>query len=324
MPDRFAVPLKNADGTPYTGGVAPSVVDFRTIGGVARPVNPAITHAGDGLWKGEVTDADVAIGSVLLLSSPAAVFPAFFARAFCLEANPIGVAFFVDAATGALWAGAAPAVVAGRSLADNSVQAPTLNLVHSPYLVAVTASAAQLAAGLGFDVTGPAGAAPLSAGGSLFPSSSWAASSGMRQPAHDLATYLAGLINLPSPPGGSITFTYGAGGNLFMGPMRAKDGSTVGNVAVAVLQTGGPARAPFHSSDLETWNPARVQVMVRCQVDDVLTGQAVALALLGKSSLATIAGYTYALVQETLPNYIGPDDRGLHRWTFNVEMGFKG
>src|SRR4051812_25889311 len=106
MSDRFAVPLKNADGTPYTGGVAPAVTDFRNVGGVARPLNPVITHAGDGLWKGEVTDSDVAIGSVLLLTSPAGVYPAFFARAFCLEQNPIGVAFFIDAATGALWGGA--------------------------------------------------------------------------------------------------------------------------------------------------------------------------------------------------------------------------
>lgn len=324
MSDRFAVPLKNADGSPFTAGPAPTVVDFRTIGGVARPVNPVITHAGDGLWKGAVTDADVAIGSVLLLASPANVYPTFFARAFCVEQNPIGVAFFIDAATGALWAGAAPAAVVGRSLLDNTVQAPTLNLVRSPYLVAVTASAAQLAAGLGFDVTGPAGAAPLSAGGSLFPSSTFAASGVMLQPAHDLATYLAGLLTLPSPPGGTYNFTYGAGGNLVMGIMRAKDLTSVPNVFCSVLQTGGPPRAPYLSSNTETWNLARVQLMIRSQVDDYLTGQATALALLGKASLATIPGYDLVLVQETMPNYIGPDDRGLHRWTVNVEMGFKG
>lgn len=322
MSDRFAVAFTNADGSAYTGGTAPTVVDFRDLGGVARPVNPAITHAGDGLWKGEVTDADVQTGSVLLLQSPAGVYPAFFARAFCLEQNPIAVAFFIDAATGALWAGAAPSVIAGRLLSDNSVQALTLSLVKSPYLVAVSPSAAQLAAGIGFVITGPAGAAPASAGGSLFPSSNFAASSGAQLPAHDLATFLAGILALPSPPGGSKTFTYAVGGNLTMGPVRSKD-ETIQNVHVSVLQTGGPAPQPFLESGGASWKLARVQVTVRSQVDDFHTGQATAVGLLAKAHLGVIAGYTNVLAQETEPNYLGADERGTHRWSFNVEMQFK-
>jgi hypothetical protein len=322
MSDRFAVPLQNADGSAYTGGVAPSVVDFRDLGGAARPLNPTISHAGDGLWKAEATDNDVAVGSVLLCQSPANVFPKFFARAFCPETNPIGVAFFTDAATGALWAGAAPSVIAGRSLLDNSVQALALSIVKSPYLVAVRPSAAQLAAGIGFRITGPAGAAPLSAGGSLFPVSTFAASSGAQLPAHDLSTFLAGTIALPSPPGGSQLLTYGAGGNLGMGPLRAKD-STINNLDVRVLQTGGPPRAPFLSSTPDSWALARVQVTVRSPLDDFLTGQALAVALLAKAHLSTIAGYTSVLVQESEPNYLGEEVRGTHKWTFNVEMQFK-
>lgn len=322
MSDRFAVPLSNADGSPYTGGTAPTVVDFRDLGGTARPVNPPITHSGDGLWKGAVTDADVLTGSVLLLQSPANVYPAFYARAFCLEQNPIGVAFFIDAATGGLWGGAAPSVIAGRLLSDDSVQALTLSVVKSPYLVAVRPSAAQLAAGIGFVITGPAGAAPASAGGSMFPSSSYAASSGAKLPAHDLATFLAGVLALPSPPGGSQTFTYAAGGNMVMGSERAKD-ETMPNLAVFVLQTGGPPPQPFLDSAGVSWKLVRVQVKVRSQVDDQITGQAIAVALSQKAHLATIAGYVQCLVQEAVPNYLGADERGLCRWSFNVEMQFK-
>lgn len=323
MSDRFAIPFRNADGSPYTGGTAPAVVDFRDLGGAARPVNPAITHQGDGLWKGAVTDADVDTGSVLLLSAPANVFPRFAARAFCLEQNPIAIAFFIDAATGALWAGAAPSVVAGRSLLDDTVQALTLSVVKSPYLVAVRPSAAQVAAGVGLVITGPAGAAPSSAGGSLFPSSNFAASGSVLQPAHDLATFLAGTIALPSPPGGSQLLTYGAGGNLGTGPVRAKD-TTIQNVDVRVLQTGGPPRAPFLSSTPDSWILARCQVTVRCQEEKIDAGQALALALLVKAHLATIAGYVSSMVQEAVPNFLGIDERGTARWSFNVEMQFKG
>jgi hypothetical protein len=320
--DRFAVPLSNADGSPYTGGTAPSVVDFRDLGGGARPVNPAISHAGDGLWKGEVTDADVQTGSILLLQAPANVFPAFWLRAFCLEQNPIAAAFFTDAATGALWAGAAPSVIAGRSLADNTVQALSLSIVKSPYLVAMRPSAAQLAAGIGFSIDGPAGAVPTRVGGSLFPTSNFAASSGTQLPAHDLATFLAGTLNLPSPPGGAVLFTYGAGGNMTMGPVRAKD-ETIKNVHVSVLQTGGPPPMPFVDSAGVSWNIARVQVTVRSQVDDFLTGQATAVGLLKKAHMAKIPGYTLCLVQESVPNPLGADERGTQRWSFNVEMQFK-
>jgi hypothetical protein len=114
--DRFAVPLSNADGTPYTGATAPSVVDFRDLGGTARPVNPAITHSGDGLWKGAVTDADVQTGSVLLLQAPANVYPGVLRSGRSASSRTRSA--WRSSSTqppGALWAGAAPSVIAGRS-----------------------------------------------------------------------------------------------------------------------------------------------------------------------------------------------------------------
>lgn len=143
-------------------------------------------------------------------------------------------------------------------------------------------------------------------------------------PAHDVATFLAGTLTHPNPPGGSTVLTYAAGGNLTIGPLPQVD-ATVGNTHVAVLTTGGPPPRPLMGPAAnDNIFVARVQVNVRGPMDNFDVGEGLARACLKKMHLAALSGYLDCLAQETEPNYVGRDERGPHRWTFNLAVRWKG
>lgn len=154
-----------------------------------------------------------------------------------------------------------------------------------------------------------------------------------RYPEHDLATALDadGSIALPSPPGGVFLTGYGvAPSNIVRGPARDVDG-VVPNEIINVLQTGGPPPMPLmgEAPNANIYQ-ARVQVTVRSKVESYAAGVALARGIRDKLHLGTVGTpgtglqhYIDVLAQESEPNYLGVDDRGLHRWTLNFLMRWR-
>lgn len=147
-----------------------------------------------------------------------------------------------------------------------------------------------------------------------------------QHPAHDLATALAvgSSVTLLSPPGGSVTVGYGAGAaNIVRGPARDTD-ELVANQLINVLPTGGPPPMPFMGAATnENLYAARVQVVVRSKAEQYESGEALARAVRAKLHLVVISGYVSVMAQESEPNYLGVDDRGLHRFSVNFMMTYK-
>lgn len=145
----------------------------------------------------------------------------------------------------------------------------------------------------------------------------------MNYPAWDLATALVagGTVDFPSPPGGSLVVGFDAApNNVVAGPARSSD-AIVPNQLINVLQTGGPPPMPFMgSAPNKNVQVARVQVVVRSKVDNFGDGELLARGIRHKLHLVVIAGYTDVMAQETEPNYLGIDERQLHRWSMNFAM----
>lgn len=142
-------------------------------------------------------------------------------------------------------------------------------------------------------------------------------------PAWDLATALVagGTVVYPTPPGGSLVVGFdGAPNNVIAGPARESD-DIVPNELINVLQTGGPPPMPFMgSAPNKNVKIARVQVTVRSKLDNFGDGEALARGILQKLHLVVLDGYTDVMAQETEPNYLGEDERRIHRWTMNFAM----
>ncbi len=142
-------------------------------------------------------------------------------------------------------------------------------------------------------------------------------------PEHDVATALAGVIVMPNPPGGAnVTLTYGADGNLLIGPVRPAGEGLMPQLAVYVLQSGGPPPSPYMGQG-ESWHVTRVQVTVRGAIGAYLTAAALARALHAKAHLLAMAGYTYCKAGESDPAYLGTDDENAHRFVFNLDVGHR-
>lgn len=147
----------------------------------------------------------------------------------------------------------------------------------------------------------------------------------MAYPAHDVATLLAGAIALPSPPGGAaVVLTYADGGNLMLGPVTHSGDGASPQLAVFVLQTGGPPPAPYLGSAGDSWRQARVQVTVRSEADEFSRGEALARALWERAHLGAAAGAVVVLASESEPTYLGRDEHLFHRWSFNLTVGYVG
>lgn len=139
-------------------------------------------------------------------------------------------------------------------------------------------------------------------------------------PAADVAAALVdgGVVALLSPPGGTVAVGIppAAPNNVLVGRERESD-TFVSNQIINVVATGGPPPEPIMNAGGNIFR-ARVQVMIRSQVDDYAGGRALARACLRKLHLAVISGYTDVMAQETEPNYLGPDERQVERFSFNL------
>ena len=144
-------------------------------------------------------------------------------------------------------------------------------------------------------------------------------------PAQDLATQLTNgggpySLPLPNPPGGTVSIALAptAPANVIAGPTRETDEVTP-NQLINVLQTGGRPPMPYMGFSVNL-QVARVQVVVRSKAEDFAGGEALARAVRQALHLATPAGYIDVLAQETEPNYLGIDERALHRWSMSFLM----
>lgn len=117
-----------------------------------------------------------------------------------------------------------------------------------------------------------------------------------------------------------MVLSYVAGGNLMVGPERAVEG-VAPQLAVFVLQSGGPPPETYLGQGGDAWVVTRVQVKVRSRVDAFQAGEALARALWLKAHAATVAGYVSCMAVEADPLYLGINDHGYHLHAFNIDMG---
>lgn len=125
--------------------------------------------------------------------------------------------------------------------------------------------------------------------------------------AYDLAVYIAAQH-------ASLTLA----ANTFASPVLPAD-SQVPAKAVFCLNTGGPAPQAYMGQVAEE-RFSRCQITVRGDAgeDRYEDGRVLAKRVLELAHRAPLAGYIDVMVQESEPNYLGPTEDGLPRWTINV------
>jgi hypothetical protein len=132
-------------------------------------------------------------------------------------------------------------------------------------------------------------------------------------PAHDFATYLAGTLTHPSPPGGSTVLTYAAGGNLLVGPVRPES-PTVPVVCVFVEQSGGDSPMPY-LGEAASFYVSQITATIRGGVDTFEAGEALARSIITKMhATQSLTGYVYCLALASDPVYTGTNESGSHEW----------
>lgn len=326
MADPIVFGVFDASGLPAPSAV-PVVVSgniYDHVTGAARSA-PVVFNRGDGQHGVEPSAADEAVGCVALIDAGVGFSFESGSRYLALTIPEAAQfeAFVLTDSTDALWVGADPAFQSydGRSgtlLPQPGFVKPTAGL----YCFAPSAS--DIAAGVSYRVDAPVNAFPQYLFGSATAPSvgPYSPPSSGTYPADAVAQTLAGVIALPTPPGGTpITLTYAPGGNLLVGPVRAVEGA-VPQLAVFVLQSGGPAPRPY-MGDTQSWHVSRVQVTVRGAMAQFAQCEALARALHARLHENTPAGYTYCLAQESDPLFTGLDEEGAARLVFNVELGHR-
>lgn len=123
------------------------------------------------------------------------------------------------------------------------------------------------------------------------------------------------------PATASVTLTLGT--NLFYGPMREPD-TTIPEQAVFCVNEGGPPPQAFMSYATHgSFKRAFVRVDVRSTLDAFNTGEALAHACARRLMFATLTGYVSCKVLSSQPDYLGSDERGVHGWSFIVELAWR-
>lgn len=321
MTDVRSIEVVDAAGLPVTTGVTAVAFDRS---GASRSVS--LAHIGAGTWAFAPTDADEAIGTVVLIDVGVGNYGPNGARrvAFAVH-KPDGSNQFwsvvVENPDGSVWVGSAPTVAPYTDGAGASRTAPTPAAVAGAYLWSVTPSADDVSVGVEGRINGPAGSAVefwhISSDPIVGPIAALS-----DNPARALASHLAAgsPLALETPPGGSQALSFGANGNLTAGPMRAVEG-LVGEFHVSVLNSGGPL-TPYMGSGGSLFEAA-VTVRVRSRVDAYSQGEAVARACLRRCHRAGLAGYVSCLVRDAEPVYQGLDENGHHGFVFSVDVTIK-
>jgi hypothetical protein len=145
-------------------------------------------------------------------------------------------------------------------------------------------------------------------------------------PATDVAARLAGTRTLNTPPGGTVDLVLAS--NLFSGPMREADPADTSVPACAVFCSnngGAPAMGYMSVATHGSLKRGFVEVEVRGSTDQFTQGEALAQACLRRLEFADLtgSGYVSCLALSSQPNYVGQDPRGLHLWTFLVELTWR-
>jgi hypothetical protein len=323
--DPIAFGVLDADGNPLTTA-APAFLLYVERDGTSR-APPPVVHLGLGRYAFEPTAADEAVGVCFLLDGGAGARINGAGR-YLAGTVPEAAAFECWVLTdggGNLWTGAAPTFPSGgyEDRHGNALTPPAISSLGLG-VYAFTPSASDIAAGVNYRVDSPPGALPAYLFGSATAPTvgPYSAPASGTYPADAVAQMLAGSIALPHPPGGGpVVLTYGADGNLLVGPVRPVS-EGVETLAVFVLQSGGVAPQPY-MGQAESWHVSSVQVVVRSPVEAFQQGEALARALHARAHLNTPPGYTFCLAAETDPVYLGTTDAGSHLHAFNLAVGHR-
>jgi hypothetical protein len=110
------------------------------------------------------------------------------------------------------------------------------------------------------------------------------------------------------------------GTNLFRGPVRPVS-TGVPAKAAFVLATGGPGPVPFIDAAVngDTYY-FDVQVRIRGEREAFATTRTLARGVRNALHRASISGYLSALVTESEPAYLGPDDSERPEFSVNVRL----
>lgn len=111
------------------------------------------------------------------------------------------------------------------------------------------------------------------------------------------------------------------GTNLFAGPMRAP-GAGVPATAVFCRPQAGLVNRPYLGTGTD-WKVHQVGVLVRAEQDRFEVGIALAREVHAALHRAELPGYTYCLVDQPAPEYLGADETGCHLWVVNPRLGIK-
>lgn len=314
------------DATAVPSFVSGSIFNHSTL---AARAAPAFFNRGDGQHGFEPTAQDESVGCVALIDAGAGKYfetGSRYAAVTIPEAAQFEAFVLTDAA-GAPYVGASlPTFQSYEGRSGALVPQPTIGRpIALGALFTFAPSAADIAAGVSFRVDAPAGAFPeFLFGSATAPTQGpYSPPSSGTYPADAVAQTLAGVIALPDPPGGAdVTLTYAAGGNLITGPIRPYNEGSVPQLAVFVLQNGGPAPEPYMGQG-ESWHVTRVQVTVRSEVNAYGAGHALARALHARAHLNTPAGYAFCKASESDPIYVGTDDENAHLFVFNLDLGHR-
>ena len=314
MADRIPLSLYDAvTGAPLTGAV-PSFVQYRDLLGNAR-TPPPITELGGGQYGFSPTDADEAARVVFLIDAGVGALPRRFAGAIHTPRTPF-IAFHLEDASGALWAGASPSFSVYRDFNGNVRTPPSvLTPGSTSYLFAAVPSAADLELDIAFRIVSPAGAFPPDITGSL-EAQPWVAPSPgpLKAPAADIAAFL------DEKTVGATELALGT--NLFIGKLPAQD-RVSSHPCVAVRDTGGPPPTKYVNGRRTSLYRPTVQVTVRGPANDDAAGALVAREVLAWLNQQVAAGYISWFAREAQPNHLGTDRDQHGLWSFNVECLYK-
>lgn len=315
MADVRSILVLGSDGAPLTSGV-PTVQAWDRDGAVRTP--PPVAHLAGGLWSVAPTDADEAIGTVVLVDFGAGALPRRVSLAVSL-ANGSNQFFVVhvEDENEALWAGAAPTVGIYVDSAGAARTPPALVPVpgSSTSLFALSPTAADLDIGVEGRIDGPADSAQPFWSVSSRPATPWAAVSPgpLRNAAYDVAQFL----NAKTVGGQLLTLAT----NLFIGRMPDTDRAP-STPCVSVLNTGGAAPTPFLDSARRAYFRPSVQVMVRSAADSFATGEGIARGVVEWCHQRVVADYVSWFSRDSQPAYLGPDSDQHHVWVVNLDAEY--
>jgi hypothetical protein len=312
-----------ADATGLPNAAAtPGWVDYRraSTGADVNP-KPARTNLGGGKFGVIAPVGDVGAGIAWLLDAGAgnhfgASGSRYMSGGFFDDANPYGVVHLVNAATGALWAGVAPAFNALEGWDDFTgalKAAPALVAVSGAYLWSFKPTALDLSEGRVYRLDSPAGASPGFWFGSFF----GGAGAIGAEPDKAIADLLAAIA--PGPSLGTVTV------DIFRGPVLPASPSIVPHQAIFCLASGGPKPDPYFkvAGVNASFYRVGVQIRVRSAPGKMLVGQQLAVQVRNKVHLARIAGYDQCSADSSHPIYLGKDDTEHHEWSVNCALWFK-